>query len=199
MIIGIDIDDTITDTYEVMVNYAQKYTIEVLKREPILEEINCDNHFYTKSLHNWKDEEDLEYLNQYYEKIVNEVRPRTLAVEYLEKLHNEGNKIVLITARWESNKFDVTELTKQWIETNGIPCDKLVINAQNKLIAAKQENVDVFIDDSFSNCQMVSNAGIKTYLMDTRINKGLVDEKIERIFSWPHLYMKLNEFNKNKI
>ena len=25
MIIGIDIDDTITDTYEVLVNYAQEY------------------------------------------------------------------------------------------------------------------------------------------------------------------------------
>ena len=49
MIIGIDIDDTISDTYEVMMNYAQEYTINVLKREPILNEsADCSNHFYTK-------------------------------------------------------------------------------------------------------------------------------------------------------
>ena len=38
MIIGIDIDDTITDTYEVMMSYAAEYTAEVLKKEPILNE-----------------------------------------------------------------------------------------------------------------------------------------------------------------
>lgn len=194
MIIGIDIDDTISDTYEVMMNYAQEYTIDVLKREPILNEsADCSNHFYTKYMHNWKDDEDLDFLNLYYEKILKEVRPRTLAIEYLRKLQEEGNKIILITARWESDFFDVRKTTENWIKENNIPCDKLIINAENKLIAAKEENVDVFIDDSFSNCEMVSNGGIKSYLMDSRVNKGLKNEKIERIYSWPHLYMKLGE------
>ena len=71
MIIGIDIDDTISDTYEVMMNYAQEYTINVLKREPILNEsADCSNHFYTQYMHNWKDDEDLDFLNLYYEKIL---------------------------------------------------------------------------------------------------------------------------------
>ena len=33
MIIGLDIDDTITDTFGVMFAYAEKFTIENLKRE----------------------------------------------------------------------------------------------------------------------------------------------------------------------
>lgn len=195
MIIGIDIDDTITDTYEVMMNYAQQYTIDVLKREPILRDENCNTHFYTKYLLGWKDGEDLEYLKKYYSKIVDEVKPKTLAVEYLKRLHEEKNKIILITARWESDEFDVAEATQKWINKNNIPCDKLIINAENKLIAAKQENVNVFIDDSFKNCKMVSDNGIKTYLMDTRTNKGFIDKNIERVYSWPHLYMKLKELN----
>jgi hypothetical protein len=32
MNIGIDIDDTISDTYNTIIPYAQKYTIEDLKR-----------------------------------------------------------------------------------------------------------------------------------------------------------------------
>ena len=36
MIIGIDIDDTITDTYEVMMSYAAEYTAEVLKKEDVI-------------------------------------------------------------------------------------------------------------------------------------------------------------------
>ena len=197
MIIGIDIDDTISDTYEVMMNYAQQYTIDELKKEPILKNGNCNTHFYTQYLHDWKNGEDIKFLETYYKKIINEVKPRTLAVEYLKKLHNEGNKIILITARWETEGAEVEKLTKSWIEKYNIPCDKLIINAENKLIAAKQENIDIFIDDSFNNCKLVSDSGIKTYLMDSRTNKELIDQKIERIYSWPHLYMKLKEYKKS--
>ena len=194
MIIGVDIDDTITDTYEVMMNYAQKYTIDVLKREPIINEsLNCADHFYTKYLHDWQEGEDLQFLNEYYEKIIKNVKPKTLAVEYLKKLQDEGNKIFLITARWETDNFNVRKVTQEWVIKNNIPCDKLIINAENKLIAAKQENIDVFIDDSFENCKMIADNGIKTFLMDTRVNRGLKEDKIKRVYSWPHLYMKLDK------
>ncbi len=72
----------------------------------------------------------------------------------------------------------------------------MIINAENKLIACQEENVDVFIDDSFSNCKRVTDGGIKSFLMDSRANRDLSDERIDRIFSWPHLYMKLNDLNK---
>ena len=156
---------------------------------------NCNTHFYTQYWLEWKDGEDIDFLKQYYNRIIDEVKPKTLAVEYLRKLHEEGNKIVLITARWETSEFDVIESTKNWISKNNIPCDKLVINAENKLIAVKQENVNVFIDDSFKNCKMVSDNGVKTYLIDTRTNKRFLDENIERVYSWPHLYMKLKDLN----
>lgn len=198
MIIGIDIDDTIADTCEIMLNYAQEYTIDVLKREPILKEGSCNTHFYVQYLHGWEPGEDIEFLDENYEKIIRETVPKTLAVKYLQKLHDDGHKLVLITARWETDKFDVKTATQDWVKKNNVPCDKLIINAENKLIAAKQENVDLFIDDSFSNCKMVSESGIKTFLMDTRSNAGFKDEKIERVFSWPHIYMKVKEIEKSK-
>ena len=193
MKIGIDIDDTIADTYELIMNYAQEYTIDVLKREPIIKHGSCGNHYYTQYLHGWKEGEDFQFLNEYYERIIRNVRPKTLAVKYLRKLQDEGNEIILITARWETDTFDVKETTKTWVKENNIPCNKLIINAENKLIAAKKENIDIFIDDSFKNCQMVSDSGIKTYIMDTGVNRDLEDDKIIRVYSWPHLYMKLKE------
>lgn len=193
MIIGIDIDDTIADTNEMLFNYAQEYTIDVLKREPIIREDSCNTHRYVQYLHNWNDGEDVEFLNGVYEKVLSETRPKTLAIKYLQKLHEEGHKLILITARWESDRFDVRKTTEDWVKRYNVPCDKIIINAENKLIAAKQENVDLFIDDSFSNCQMVSRSGIKTFLMDSRANKGFKDENIERVFSWPHIYMKIRE------
>lgn len=193
MIIGVDIDDTISDTYEVLVNYAQEYTIDVLKKEPIINMGNCDTHYYTQYLYDWKNGEDIDFLNQYYEKVIENVIPKTLAVKYLKRLHEEGNKIVLITARWVTDNFDVVQKTKEWIERYNIPCDKLIINAENKLIAAKEENVDVFIDDSFQNCKLLSENGIRTYMMDSRTNRNMKIENVERVFSWPHIYMKLRK------
>ena len=196
MIIGIYIDDTITDTYEVTFNYAQDYTINVLKRDGQIHEIDCNTHMYAKSLCGWKDDEDIDFFRMYYERIINETKPKTLALEYLNKLHEDGNKIVIITARWETDYIDVKKLTEEWIKKYNIPCDKLIINAENKGVAALEENVDVFIDDSYRNCKAISNLGIKTYIMDTRVNRNLNDEKIKRVYSWPHFYKELEEYKK---
>lgn len=196
MIIGIDIDDTIADTYEVMFNYGQEYTMNVLKREPIIQKINtCNNHLYTKSIYNWTDEEEINFFRLYYKKIITDVIPKTLSLKYLQKLKDDGNKIILITARWQPEDFDldVENETKKWIEKNNVPCDKLVINAIDKQEIAKNENIDVFIDDSFKNCEAVSDIGIKTYIMDTRVNRELNRNDIERVYSWPHVYMKLKK------
>ena len=119
------------------------------------------------------------------------IKVKTLALEYLKKLSNENHKIILITSRWNPDDFDIAEVTKKWLEKENIPYDKLIVNAADKTIAAKQENLDVFIDDSFKNCKAVSDIGIKTYMMDSRVNRGLNDENIKRVYSWPHLYMEL--------
>lgn len=197
MIIGIDIDDTITDTYEVMFNYAQEYTVNVLKKEPIIKEVNlCNTHSYIEALYDWTEEEDKEFWKLYYEKNLKEVKPKTLALECLQKLQKEGYKIILITARIQPNNYhlDVQNETEKWLERNNIPYDKLIINGRHKEKIAQEENIDIFIDDSFHNCQAVSDVGIKTYIMDTRVNRGLDTKNIERVYSWPHVYMKL----KNK-
>ena len=192
MIIGIDIDDTIADTYEVMFNYAQEYTANVLKREPIIKELNsCKTHFYTRELHSWNNEEEINFFNLYYEKILTNTKPKTLALEYLREL-SKNNKIVLITARRKVDFLDVEKVTLKWIKENNIPYQKLIIDASDKQKIAEDEKIDVFIDDSFKNCKAVSDSGIKTYIMDSRVNRDLNDEKIKRIYSWPHLYMELN-------
>ena len=134
MIFGIDIDDTISNTYEVIMAYAQEYTINFLKREPLLrEELDCTNHMYAQYLHMWNDSDDKEFLANYYERLINNVRPKTLALEYLNKIHDEGNKIIIITARWKNDYFDVVEATKRWLERYNIPYDELITDADDKV------------------------------------------------------------------
>lgn len=191
MIIGIDIDDTISDTTEVMFNCCQKFVAEDLKREPLVIDEAKYTHHFTEAIHGLSYEETQEFFRKYYEYIVDRVRPKTFAVEYLKRLKEEGNKIVLITARFGIKEFDVVEATKRWLDKHGIPYDDVIFNAESKIEIAKRENIDIFIDDSYKNCQDMTQSGIKAFLMDSRGNRGLMPEGFERVYSWPHLYYKL--------
>ena len=116
MRIGIDIDDTISDTYEVAFAYAQKYTIEDLHRDGKIQDVISRHHDYLNSMHNWSEEEERNFWYKYYEKILNKIQPLTFAVETINKLKEEGNEIVLITARWPEPGCDIEGITLKWIQ-----------------------------------------------------------------------------------
>ncbi len=191
MIIGIDIDDTISDTTGIMFDCCQKYVAEELGREPLVQDEAKFTHHYIEVVHGLSKEEIKEFFRRHYEYMVDEVHPKPYVVEYLNKLREDGNKIVLVTARFEIKEFDVIESTKKWLDKYQIPYDKIIFNAESKLEIAKNEKIDVFIDDSYKNCQDMAGTGIKAFLMDARGNRGLETNGFERVYSWPHLYYKL--------
>lgn len=191
MRIGIDMDDTIADTYEVAFAYAQKYTINELGRSGKIENFKAEHHFYLKNMHHWNDEEEMNFFKLYYEEMIRQIKPFTFAVETIGKLKEEGNQIILITARWPAGNFDERQVTLDWLKENHIPYDEIVLDAENKAKVALERKLDVFIDDSFKNCTEVANAGIKTYIMNTRTNQGLEDKNITRVFSWPDILDKI--------
>ncbi len=194
MNIGIDIDDTIADTYEVMFAYAQKYTVEDLKKSAKIKELeDLTNHFYTRAMHSWTQEEEDKFFEKYYEKIAKETKPFTCAIETLKELQKQGHKLIFITARFEPDYFDVRKTTFDWLEKYKVPYDKVIINPKTKREAAIENNIDIFIDDSYSNCKDVLNAGIESWIMNTRCNRTIKDENITRVYSWPHIKQIIEE------
>lgn len=192
MRIGIDIDDTIADSYEVFFAYAQYYTINELKRSGKVKDYVAKHHSYIRAMHNWTEEEEDIFWDKYFDEIISQIKPFTFAPEMIKKLKNDGNEIIIITARYNDGKTNVERISKEWLEKNNIPFDEFYFNAQDKGVVAKEKNIDIFIDDSFTNCIKVANEGIQTFLMNSRTNKGLEDEKITRVYSWPDVYSKMN-------
>lgn len=199
MNIGIDIDDTISDTYTTLLEYAQKYTLEELKKNPTFDNTKITNHSYIESMHNWTKEEMIKFWNKYYAKILRNVHIKTFATEKIEKLKEKGHKIYLITARWDMNNDNIKEITLEWLRNNNVQYDDFFMNAEEKLKIVKDKNIDVFIDDSFDNCKSIAyGSNARVFLMDARANQNLEDEKITRVYSWPHVYqeiLKLKEVN----
>lgn len=197
MNLGIDIDDTIANTYDVLFKYVQEYTMDDIVTDR--EKTNRDMivQMYRTNFRNGDKKQDKEFFNRYYEKTVLKVKPKIDVVENIKKLKEEGNQIYLITARFPSNKFDIEELTKDWLKKYDIQYDKLILNSENKVITAKEYCIDIFVDDNIKNCTEMAKVGIKTYIMDTIVNKDFKDENIERVYSWSHLYQKIENYKKD--
>ena len=193
MVIGIDIDDTTVVTVESMVKYGDKYDTEVLNREAKKDNLGrIKDRYYMKALYGWTEEEKFAFFDMYYKNVLEECYPLSNASEIINKLKQEGNEIIFITARLTNIKNCETEnITKETFRKYNIPYDKLIMNVDDKLKFCKENDVEVFIEDSYETCKNLQENGIKAYLMTTKMNRNIVDEKIERVSSWNEVYEKI--------
>ena len=114
MRIGIDIDDTISKTNEKLIEVALEYDRQRVKGK------------------GFKDPDAYSFMEMFYWNVVDvdtflktfrsgnyflELEPVTGAVEYINKLYDEGNEIFFITRR--QNKLKMKMMTKKWLKKNG--------------------------------------------------------------------------------
>lgn len=193
MNIGIDIDDTISNTFETFLPYMKKFVEQDLNRNLNLNLSSKTDYYNIIEKYNLSQEEARVFWVNNYVSILENVKPRKSAVEIINTLKENGNKIFLITARIDDSIVDVQRITEKWLECNNIKYDKLIINSYNKLKIAKKEKIDVFIDDSIRNCEMLSRGNIKTYMFSTENNKYYENENILKVSSWDEFYENIKE------
>lgn len=193
MNIGIDIDDTISNTFETFLPYMKKFVEQDLNRKLDLNLSSRTDYYNIIEKYGISEEEARAFWVNYFVSIIENVVPKESAVEVINKIKEKGHKIFLITARFDDGIVDVRAITEKWLEANNIMYDKLIINSHNKLEIAKQENISLFIDDSIRNCEMLSSGNIKTYMFSTENNSYYENEKIERVTSWNEFYENIKE------
>ena len=66
------------------------------------------------------------------------------ALEYINKLYDEGNEIYFITYRSGKDKR-VYEMTRDWLSNKGFKYNKLFMDGSNKGMICKNNQVDLFI------------------------------------------------------
>lgn len=200
MRIGIDIDDTAFITVNAMLKYADKYNRDVLGKDEIKNTFRLiKNRYYLKAIYGWNDEEKFGFFNMFYKNVLEECKPMPDVAEVCKTLKSEGNDIYFITARLNNiENCNTEEITKNSLEKNGILYDKLLINASNKLEAAKENNIDLFIEDSFETCSELKNSGIKSILMTTKMNNQIDAGSIPRVNNWKEVYNTIKNI-ENKV
>ena len=193
MNIGIDIDDTISNTFETFLPYIKKFVEQDLNRNLDLNLSSRTDYYNIVEKYGLSEDEAKDFWIQYYIPMLESVKPKQSAVETINKIKEKGNRIILITARIDDEIVDARAITEKWLNTNNIKYDKLIINSHNKLEIAKQEKIDIFIDDSIRNCEMVSSENIKTYMFLTKNNEYYENKEIKKIASWDEFYENIKE------
>lgn len=198
MNIGIDIDNTITEVQGKLNNAAYEYAIKLGKNidnaENSLEDIRNNGDTYKKKF-KFTYEELKYFLKNIQEEITNNALPRKNAVQTINKLRKEGHKIVIITARDSEFHDDPYLLSKTWLDKNNIEYDKLIVNAREKGVVCKSEQIDVFIDDQLNNCLDVLKEGIRVIRISNEISSN---KEIVELNNWTKIYEYIGVLNETK-
>ncbi len=187
MIIGVDIDDTLTDIRDEVgaaaLKYAQSLNKDIDETKVVWDKNNNGSSF--KERYNFNYDELLYFFGNIQENIIKKAKPREDVVDVIKKLREDGHKIYIITARDSEFHNNPYELSKTWLNKNNIEYDKLIVDARDKAKICREQNIEIFIDDKLSNCLQISNENIVTIRITnyTEQHQNIVNKK-----NWKEIY-----------
>lgn len=172
MKIGIDIDDTICDTWEYVMPYVAKYY------NISYDDLKKSEKYYEKAL-DISLEEYCKFAKKFYDKITLNVPLKKDVVEVLNDLKNMGFEIIFITARSTLGYTNPYETSLKYLIKNNVPFDKLIVGKKDKKKICEEEKIDLFIDDSIENIKEVKKLNIDVLLFETKENKNTSLKKVK--------------------
>jgi len=158
MRIGIDLDDTICRTTE-MVNKTLSEYCKTSDLSPL-------------DIMNDEDLRD-EFFKEKVEEIYKNVEIKRDVYHVLKRLKSRGNEIFIVTARGNTIVLDgnnVKEITADWLHKNNIVVDGIFVGAygEKKAEVCKENKIELMIDDDPYNYKMLVSHGIDCLLFDDR-------------------------------
>ena len=178
MNIGIDIDDTLTNTNEASEEYVIKYESE----HP---ETKIDHY---KLIRGTLDTPELkDFFGKNARNICDNATIKEDAKDIIDKLRSEGNKIYFITARSNTYFDDAHKYVEEFLKKNDINYDKIITSQTYKLQICKDEGIDFMFDDGIDTIESLNKNNIKGAVFTSRLNKD-IQTSSDRVRSWLELY-----------
>ena len=66
----------------------------------------------------------------------------------------------------------------------------------DKLTFCKEHRIDILIEDSYETCRELSDNGIKSILMTTKMNIDIETKEIVRVNNWDEIYEEIEKYKK---
>lgn len=186
MNIGIDIDDTINNLHDTLMKKATEFN----KKENIDFRIQ-ENEWYWDKAFGWDDSMAKKFLSENIEDAYLNVGIKEKAAKIINRLHHEGNKIIIITSRGSDHCLDPYRISKTWLDEKKVGYDKMIVGAIDKAKACVENEIDVFIDDHVDFCKGVSETNTKVLMFNSPYNQK--ETKYKRVYSWEEVYKEINK------
>ena len=198
MIIGVDIDGTLTYEHEFLINYGAmyfhklgKYGIKTIETSQAKDMFGCPLNVALK------------FYREYAETLA-KFPAVPFAGEVLKKLKKEGHQIYIITARkhndiWFPKHISsrMESFTAEWLLKNEIPFDKIFFNATNKGKVCRDNGVDILIDDDPIYIKSAMNS-TNVFVYDRDYNRNPEFSKLTRVYAWYDAYEKIKKFERSQ-
>ena len=123
MRIGIDIDNVISNFNDTLLNEYLLHDKE-LRNSGI---INKDAEYIRKGMFDWNKDEETNFYKDNIERIAKKLEVIAGAKEYIDKLHEDGHFIYIITGRDNGEYTEPYNMTKKWLDNKGIYYDDLIL------------------------------------------------------------------------
>lgn len=152
MRIGIDIDDTLTNTSESFANVVKKYNIN-----------------FTKKFKDRWTKEEFESFVPYLDEILGCAEFKEDTIKVIQKLNELGHELYIITARGNNYSKNIETITNNMLENNNLTFKEIYYNQYKKSDIAKKLNIDLMIDDNKSVYFNMQNESIDCILFGDKI------------------------------
>ena len=198
MKIGIDLDGTTFITVKSMLKYADKFEEEISGIPTNRDSFGLiKNRYYLKVLYGWDEKTKFDFFDKYYKNVLEECTIMPNADKTIKKLKEEGDTIHFITARLMNIKdCDTEAITKESLTKFNIPYDSLNLHISDKLSFCEKNQIDLLIEDSYETCRKLTENGIKSILMTTKMNANIDAQGIVRVNNWDEIYKEIEKYKK---
>lgn len=185
MKIGIDIDDTLTNTREII---SKKWLEYILKRP---------NDNYNKNLPQNINEFGDPYINDFWDEYREELSFNSSykmdAATTIEKLKNDNHQLCIITSRPEEKYTNLNQRILNELKKNNIQITEIYTGIIDKGLFCLENNIDILIDDSIKHCQRTISLGKNAILFnDDKSYKGF------QTTNWNKIYDYINNIKNRK-
>ena len=165
MNIAIDIDDTLTESFD----YFQPCVAEYFGVD--LEELRRKEISYGNLPPEWKDRE-LDFCRNYYDRLAADTPFKSDAAWGVAQLREMGHKITIITARTTDFYTDPLDTSARELAKGGILYDRLICTL-DKGNACREEGINLLIDDMPHNCDAAVSHGCQALLFTGAGNRNI--------------------------
>jgi uncharacterized HAD superfamily protein len=180
MTIGLDIDDTMTDSSESYIEYAKKHfnSEDTVLINNILHGNNITS-------------EIMNFYDKYLLEILSNVSLKDNVKDVIDRLRTKGHKIILISARGYGLKPEQIDITNTYLQKHDIKVDNIIFKTRDKINACLENSIDLMIDDSVKVLEDLKANGINTLLFNSISNKHM-KTSLDCVNNWLGLEMYIN-------